>query len=258
MSTSVAALLRTNQMRVLNAESAKGFIIIIDDKYVLKFTLISQEYRDFPDINKFSTSMFEYQTEANEQQRAYALCNVCPQILCTLVLNNTKSLDYFWNISKRCRRDANSFCTHVFNKLQEIYQLSPELNCGIIVMPFVQGVLYKDTKPWELNKRRQIIANCIKNVIKLYYRANRIHSDLHETNIIIEPNTLDCKFIDFGIMEIVEPNASSPPQTQAALVKFLNIMEPWLEFLSGDPIVYSGGTKRVYDPDFLRMCLSKS
>jgi serine/threonine protein kinase len=255
MSLSVAALLRSNRMHVLNTESAKGFIIVIEEKYVLKFTLISEDNRDFPEINKFSTSLLEFQTEANEQQRAYALSKVCPPILCTLVLQNANALDYFWLISKRCRKNTDTYCSQIFEQLQEIYQLSPNLQCGIIVMPYAQGVSYKNTKTWEIKKRQQIIANCIKNVVNLYYKAARIHGDLHETNIIVDPVTLECKFIDFGVVEIVEPHASLPPQTPNAMAEFLNIMEPWLEFLSGDAVVYKSGLKRIYDPIFLQLCI---
>lgn len=258
MSLTLSSLLRTDGLHVLNTESAKGFIVIINNKYVLKFCILSDDHKDFPNINKFSTSLSEFYEEIDEQHRAYLLTQVCPPILFARILQNNQALDYFWLIEKRCLKNTNQHCVSVFNKLQEEFNADTTLKCGIIAMPYVDGVSYANTMSWPINIRRQIVANCIYNVVLLYVKAQRIHGDLHETNIIVNPNTLQCQFIDFGVIEHVDNHTQMPSNT-SLLTTFLNKLEPWLEFLSGDTTFYRirSNRQRIYEKKLLDMCVKQ-
>lgn len=257
MTTKLQSLLRTKNIHVLDTDSARGFIVVIEQKYVLKFCILGNNYNDLSDLNKFPTTFQEFNKEANVQRRIYSLTGICPPVLDTKILNNALALDMFWLISKRCASNENHNCTVMFNALQETFTQDPNLLCGIIVMPYLTGVTFKETLSWPIDKQRQITANCIKNVLSLYRNAHLIHGDLHETNIIVDPVTLECQFIDFGVVEhVARPVLGTV--TQKYLVDFLHRIEPWLEFLSGNSTFYKIGAnrKRVYEPELLSMVLN--
>ena len=256
MSKIVNSLLRNDDLKVLNTESAKGFIVVVENKHVLKFCILSDTNKDLPELEKFTTTPLEFDNEVYEQNRTHRLTGICPPIEASIVLNNNNAIDAFWLLSKRCQRSSNHYCVSVFNQLQQEFNKDKNLKCGIIVMPFLTGVPLSDTKTWSLVQRRQILANCLKNVLSLYRNAQRVHGDLHETNIIVDPDTLNCQFIDFGIIEVIDRPVLGTVN-KSYLRNFLIAMEPLLEFLSGDTTFYKidKNRQRIYDDELLEMCL---
>ncbi len=255
---SVLSLLRTDNLHILDAESARGFIVIINNNRVLKFCVLSDDNAEISEINKYPTTHSDFLSEANVQSRVHASTGVCPPVLSTNVLNNADSADLFWLVQKRCARTNNTSCINLFTSLRTAFANNVELSCGIIVMPYLTGVTLRDTSNWQIETRRIITANCIVNVMRLYRTAKMIHGDLHETNIIVEPESLECQFIDFGIVERVRrPELGTV--TLAYISDFLQRMEPWLEFLSGDTTFYKVGRnrKRIYETELLQLILTK-
>lgn len=222
-------------LKLLSDDSLYGFIFeltvdtgyseyttIYDDpitSFILKIVVTSENKQhilpEYKSKNKQSESVSNLVNESRVQQDIwlqsvqYGDPEICPDVLDVFFFDyqnskhlirlfETLTLDF--HITSMLRYLKND----IFNNPKDPYGYG----IGLIVMPKVTNSITVDSyshSPQYPEKLTELFSNIIAQIIRLFIVNGIIHLDLHTDNILINPSTLYCEIIDFGLILQLQP-----------------------------------------------------
>ena len=191
-----------SEYTTMNGESIKTFI--------LKLVVTSSDKRklfSYKSKEKGTETSKTFITEARMQHAIwvnsieYGNTEICPDVIDALLLDNTNSINLIKHLTlintKEDEDDEDKNISDMLTYLDYTFK-SIFYGIGLIIMPKVMDsvTLFSYMESYRTNPI--VYSNIIAQIVRLFIINGIIHLDLHNDNILINPNTLYCEIIDFG------------------------------------------------------------